>query len=139
MPTFNPAQMEKKSGFEPLPAGDYRVLILEAKHYDAKGYDQLSMKWEVLEPSDKAKKTCFIGLFYNDFKINDLVKAITGKTIEQNFPGDNSIAQEKIFDLLTGEHVKVKLGIKEYNGKKSNTLVEVLTEKKKESQAPADV
>lgn len=138
MPSFNPSAMREKKGFEPLPPGEYQVEIKEAKHYDASGHDMLNMTCEVVEPTDHLHKRVFLSLFYNDFRTAELIEIVSGKTLEE-FSSGKAFDDKKVFELLTDEFVKFRLGVKEYNGKKRNEIIEVINEKKKDKQAPLDI
>lgn len=139
MPNFYPGKMEKKA-FEPYDPGVYRVLVKKCSHFDANGYDIMNMECEILEPSEKSGRKMYLSMFYTDHKIDDLVKVITGKGIMETWTGAE-ISQDKIFDVVDGETVKLRVGVRtDKNGIKRNEITEIITEDaKKSSTAPLDV
>lgn len=124
--------MNASKAWEPYPAGNYQVEIKECKKFTTStGKDMLNLTCEITDPEKYAGKKVFLSLFYNDYKSVDLIELIAKKPIAEILGKRDEIPDQEVFDLLTGEFATFKLGSSEYNGKKRNEIVEVITPKEK--------
>lgn len=125
MATVNRTDLE---GGKSIPAGDYTLEIISGNHVEKPTYKKALLNTVIREPKEMNGQKFTLGLFY-DAMLAKLLLAC-GKDLDDVFQGGNEVDTGKLFDILKGQIIQVRIGLK--NG--WNNLADVLEDKKLEEK-----
>jgi len=122
---FNPADVDTTDSFEPIPAGNYRVLVLSAEEKPTKSQNGVVMqvRYQVVEGKHQGRQ-----LFHwiNLQNINKVAQEIGHKELARLCLATRVEAPKSPADFC-GKLIQVVVGIEEYNGKKDNKVSAIIT------------
>lgn len=129
---INRKDLEKSSC---LPVGEYQLEVINAAHktgigkVSGKPYECFNLETEVVTPESEQGRKFFMTVF-PDKALAKLITVGLGKSLDEIFGKNDSLAPEKVVELLRGQFLRCRLGIKERNGEDRNEVAEMLPPEK---------